>query len=266
MAYEVTDKSTAHGLRTPHGYNTPHKYPSATGEDLTATFEGLSRQLYPTGRAWYMKRGGVFDRLHKGLNRSFIRLINAGRGTLDSVFPDNINFDEDDASLWEYRLGLITNESLSIEVRRDAILRKMAYPNNVRARQHPLFIQGQLQKAGFDVWIHENRFFEGGEWVYRTPTEIAGLSLIATQHGGDTQHGGGTQHGSTGFQVIANQSTPTESYNVGGYGNLWATFFIGGETLGSTAIVPETRLREFKELVLKLKPAHTVAFTFVSYS
>lgn len=266
MPYQVTDESTQHGLNTPYGLNTPHRYPSPSGDDYTTIFENLSRQLYPTGRAWYMKRGGIFDRVHKALNRSFIRLIEDSKSTIDSIFPDNINFDENDASLWEYRLGLITNEGLSIEIRREAILRKIAYPNNVRARQHPLFIQSQLQAAGFDVWVHENKFFEGGEWVYKTPADIVALSLVATQHGGDTQHGGGTQHGSTSFDVIANLSTPVENYSIGGDDNLWATFFIGGETLGDIASVPETRLREFKELVLKLKPAHTVVFTFINYT
>lgn len=265
MPYEVTDRSTQHGLRTPHGMRTPHRYPTTPGESYTDIFEDFTRQLYPTGRVWYMKRGGVFDRFHKAINRSFIRLIEDCGLTLDSFFPDNNNFSEEDATLWEYRLGLVTNESLPLSLRMDAIRRKFTYPGNVIARQHPLFIQSQLQAAGFDVYIHENKFFEGGEWVYKTPGEIAGIGVDNTQHGFGTQHGLGTQHGSSSFEVVANSANPVENYAVGGYDNLWATFFIGGENLGDMASVPESRLYEFKELILKLKPAHTVAYLFVNF-
>lgn len=263
--YETTERSTQHGLNTPYGYNTPHRYPTTPGEDYADIFDGLTRQLYPTGRVWNMKKNGVFYRLHSAINRSFIRFVDACLLFLDSQFPDNVNFTEEDAEIWEYRLGLITNTELSLDVRKQAIKRKMAYPGNQRARQHPLYIQHQLQLAGFDVYIHENRFFEGGQWVYKTPEEVGETSTIATQHGGDTQHGGGTQHGATGYNVIANTVQVVESYGVGGYDNLWATFFIGGEILGDYANIPENRLIEFKELVLKLKPAHTVAFTFINY-
>jgi len=255
--YEVTDKSTQHGLLTPHGYNTPHRYPTA-GIAIIDVFADLARQLYPTGRAWYMNRNGTFENLHKAINRSFVRVVQDSYLTLDSVFPDNDNFSVNDATLWEYRLGLITNSSLDLATRKQIILRKMAYPGNVKARQHPLFIESQLQLAGFNVWVHENT------QPYQTPNDILALSLVGTQHGGITQHGLGTQHGAGGFEVIANLSTTNESYSVGS--NLWATFFIGGQNLGDYANVPANRLQEFKELVLKLKPAHTVAYTFIIYN
>lgn len=251
MPYTVTNKSKQHGLKT------PHRYPTSPEGSTIDMFADLARQLYPTGRAWYMKRGGVFHSLHTAINRSFVRLVQDSQLTLDSIFPDNDNFSENDCSLWEYRLGLITNLSLSLEVRKQAILRKMACPGNVKARQHPLYIQNQLQLAGFNVFVHENTV------PYQTPDDIVSLGLAATQHGGDTQHGIGTQHGSVGFQVIANLSVPNESYSVGS--NLWATFFIGGENLGDMANVSANRLQEFKELVLKLKPAEKVAFIFVNF-
>lgn len=257
MSYIVTNKSTQHGLKTPYGYKTPHRMPTSPEGSAIDIFADLARQLYPTGRAWYMKKGGIFHSLHTAINRSFVRLVQDAQLTLDSCFPDNDNFNENDCALWEYRLGLITNNSLSLAVRKQAILRKMAYPGNVRARQHRLYIESQLQLAGFNVWVHKNLP------PYQTPDDIVSLGLAATQHGGSTQHGIGTQHGSVGFQVIANSSSPNESYSVGS--NLWATFFIGGENLGDMANVPASRLQEFKELVLKLKPAEKVAFIFVNF-
>lgn len=265
MAYEKTEKSTQHGLITPHGYGVPHKWPLGDSEDdITAIFADLARQLYPTGRAFYVKYNSVFYNLHKSLNVSFLRILEDAKSTIDSSLPDNENFSLEDADLWEYRLGLNISNTLPLETRREIILRKMAYPANIKARQHPLFIESQLQAAGFNVWVHENKFFEGGEWVYKTPDEVSTLEVGESQHGGPSQHGDSFQHGASGFSVIANSADPVESFSVG-EGNLWATFFISGEILGDFTTVPEVRLSEFKELVLKLKPAHTVAFTFINF-
>lgn len=257
MAYEKSEKSTMHGMITPHGMRTPHRYPTNPANNLSDILSILIRELYPTGRAWFMKKKGVFFNLHQAINRSTIRLNEDADLTLDSCFPDNDNFDENDASLWEYRLGLSTNENLSLDVRKQAIFRKMSYPGNVRARQSRLFIEDQLQKAGFDVYVHENTF------PYRTPDDIVMLFLNATQHGG-TQHGIGTQHGSAGYDVIANLATSNETFLIGS-NNLYATFFIGGPLLGDMANIDSLRIQEFRELVLKLKPAQTVAFTFINY-
>jgi len=253
--------NTVHKNSTPHGFKTPHRFPSLVGNDLEI-LNALSVQLYPTGRAWYRPENGVFDNFHKAINTSLLRLIQEGRLLIDQTFPDNENFTERDAELWEFRLGLITNDSIDIEIRRGNILRKLGYPNNVRARQNPGFIESQLRSSGFDVYVHENTF------PYKTPNEIAVSVIEPLQHGRglqfETQHGQGSQHGGQSFDVIANSILSFENFSVGD-DNLWATFFIGGVNLGDIAEIKESRLEEFKELVLKLKPAHTVAFTFINY-
>jgi len=255
----MSDNSkTVHGFLTPHGFNTPHKYPFDTTGDLEV-LKNLSIQLYPTGRAWYKPENGVFENLHEAINLSMARLINDGRLFIDGLFPDNENFNAEDAALWEYRLGLITNENIDLELRKNSIKRKLGHPNNVKSRQHPLFIQSQLQLAGFDVWVHENTL------PYRSPADILSVSVGNVLHGDPTQHGNATFHGGNSYSAIANSIAQVESYAIGSNDNLWATFFIGGQVLGDMANVPVTRLREFKELVIKLKPAHTVAFTFINY-
>lgn len=253
--------NTVHKTSTPHGFSTPHKYPSEVGDQIDI-LNDLSIQLYPTGRAWYRPEGGIWENFHEAVNRSFSRLIDDGRSLINTNLPDNSDFTEEDAELWEYRLGLITNDTLDLETRKTAIRRKLGHPNNVKARQHPLFIESQLQLAGFNVFVHENT------QPYQSPSDITAISLPELQHGGigpeETQHGNSTQHGGQSFNVIANSINEIETFAVGD-DNLWATFFIGGEILGDFAEVPYNRLREFKELVIKLKPAHTVAFTFINY-
>lgn len=257
--YEVTEKSTVHGLKTPHGFKTPHRFPTGNKATLSSIMSELASQLYPTGRAFYMLKGFVMDKIHLAFNMSFIRIINDCQSTIDSAFPDNENFNEDDCELWEYRFGIVTDLTLSVSDRRKAIYRRMSRGRNVPARQHKSYIEYQLQLAGFDVYVHENTK------PFRTPQEVISTAIVSVQHGGDTQHGIGTQHGGGSSQVIANSHKPNESYSVGA-NRLWATFFIGGAILGETANIPPKREEEFRELVLKLKPAHLVAFTFINFT
>lgn len=259
MGYEVTNKSTQHGDLTPHGFNTPHRFP-ILGESITDLKLSLTKDLYPTGRAWQIREKSNFEDFHVAINMSYIRLIQDAKRTIDSTLPDNDIFDEEDAVLWEYRLGLISNVFVSLEDRRVAILRKLAFPANIKARQHPLYIESQLQAAGFDVYIHENTI------PYKTPEEIVALVLTNVQHGVPSQHGSQFQHGSSGFDLIANSINSNEIYNVGGDENLWATFFISGVLIENPASVLLQRQKEFRELVLKLKPAHTIAFLLINYT
>ena len=263
--YQVTENSTVFGFKTPFGSKTPFRWPTKIRASLTSIMSGLAVSLYPTGLAFTFPKFGVGDKLHEAINVSFIRIINDCRSTLDSLIPDNENFNSDDCSLWEYRLGLRSNIYANIDDRRSAILRKMSRGRNVKARQSKDYLEYQLQTAGFNVFVHENGFLEGGVWVYKTPLDITGSALNLTQHANSVQHGLGLQHGEVSSQVIANSSKPNESFSVG-FGNQWATFFIGGQVLGTTATIPANREIEFRELVLKLKPLHLVAYTFINFA
>lgn len=262
--YQVTEKSTTFGIKTPFGLKTPFKYPSVSLGSISTLLSDLASQLYPTGRAWYMLKDGIMEKVHLALNMSFIRLIDDSKLTIDSCFPDNTNFSEDDCALWEYRFGMKTNLLLSVEVRREAILRRMARGRNVRARQHITYLQYQLRLAGFDVYLYENAFIVDGARTFKRPQDILALMPDNVQHSLTTQHGLGVQHGGVSPEVIANSYKRNELYSVEDE-YLWATFFIGGATLGTAAEIPESRLEEFRELVLKLKPAHLAAFTFINY-
>jgi uncharacterized protein YmfQ (DUF2313 family) len=224
----------------------------------------LSKQLYPTGRAFKMPLSSEFEKLVKGLGRSEARMYSGANSILNSLLPDNDNFTTQDATDWERRLGMITNSSVSLADRKLSIRRKIAHPGTIPARQNYLYIEGQLQQAGFDVYVHENRFPYGdGSYTQLTPFEASGAISGTFQHG-DAQHGD-IQHGSAYDDKVVNyiDEELDNIFNVGD--NLKFTFFICGPYLGDFADVPFERKDEFRQLILKLKPVQCVAYLFINY-
>ncbi|MCJ7802753.1 MAG: NHL repeat-containing protein [Candidatus Marinimicrobia bacterium] len=216
-----------------------------------------TKQLYPTGRAWWMKKNSIFEKVHLGLAYSESRALSAIRELLDSIIPDNDNFDDVDAFRWERALGLFQQPSISLDDRKAAILRKMQYPGSVPARQHYLFVQGELQKAGFNVYVHENRFGD--------PPSVLnlGASLYGQVKYGQATYGAG---GVTGTRIANHiEESKDAAFNFGSTVNLRATFFIGGKIFPNRANVHIERKSEFRELILRLKPAQTAGSLLIDY-
>lgn len=263
MTYVVTESSTQHGLNTPHGIATPHRLPQQAAATPVDFFKMVAL-LYPTGRAWNLPENGMFAALHASINLSLVQSALDAYATLDATFPDNVNFDVGDATLWEYRYGIEYNASLTLQQRMANIYQAMAFSQGISGQESPKYIEYMLQQAGFDVHIYQNIFFDGGGNLYqKTPQEILGTTVDTTQFGDPTEFGSGTEFGGINFAVIANEEGP-EDYAPGG--NLWATFFISGDTISTQANVSRFRQKEFRRLVLKLKPAHTVAFLLVNFT
>jgi hypothetical protein len=262
----------------------------------------VTKRLYPTGRAFRMPVGGWSEKMHKGLITSEERAWNDAKSVLDSALPDNSNFTEQDATDWERRLGLITNPLVPLSDRKLAITRKINHPGTIKARQHYLYLQGQLRAAGFDVYVFENRFSDGlGGYYTKTPIEVyaellSGQSQLGTGQLGDFQLGSGTaiaedllltevtfpdtqlnmfqlgdQQLSSGVDIeykfkVANHISETEDLMFKTYGtHLKHSFFISANPLGNFADVDINRKDEFRQLILKIKPAHSVAFLFINY-
>jgi hypothetical protein len=175
--------------------------------DIAKETKELNKQLYPNGRAWAYIRGseqvnteitrfvdGLGNPFVDGFGNAFIskssaeaspgkRLNNAFLKSyeklysdiyslLNQILADNEGFDETDASNWERVFGL-SNIGLTLDERKANILRKQGYPNGVAERGNYLFIQDQLQAAGFDVYLHENRFADGsGGWNVVDPDSV----------------------------------------------------------------------------------------------
>lgn len=224
----------------------------------------LTDQLYPSGRVFKLFKGSEFKLLHQGLALSEERAYNDALAILDAILPDNDNFTTDDASDWERRLGLITSEGVSLADRKTAILRKMNHPGTIPARQHFLYLEGQLQAAGFNVFVFENKFPDGGGGIEtRTPGVVSGTSGTLIQHG-PVNHGS-VQHGKSVFDKVVKSINPDIDKNFDVGSNLRSTFFIGDDPVGDFANVDSERESEFRELILKIKPTQSVGFLFINY-
>lgn len=230
----------------------------------------LTKQLYPSGRVFRMSLGGVLDQLHNGLSLSEQQAYDDAVAILDSILPDNDNFLAADATAWERRLGLITNNAVPLADRKLAIIRKINHPGELAARQHYLYIQTQIRLAGFDVYLHENIFdpYPYGDPVTDSAIDLAALfndDFVAV-HGnfehGELAHG---QIGEYGLTLVVNNIDETKDsvFDVGN--NLRSTFFVGGVEVGQFTNVDEERKDEFRQLILRLKPTQTVGYLFINY-
>jgi hypothetical protein len=230
-----------------------------------SSFIKLTKQLYPSGRAFKMADNSYFRKLHEGLSKSEKTAYESAFSILDSAIPDNDNFTADDATAWERRLGLITNTAVSLANRKAAIIRKMNHPGNIPARSNYRFLEGQLQAAGFDVYVHENRFPDGmGGYTTQNPIDLSGgVGAVSPQYG-DFQYGD-QQYGAYYGNIIVNyiEEDVDSLFNIGE--NLRSTFFIGGAVLGDFANVDLSRKKEFRQLILKIKPVQNVGFLFINY-
>ncbi len=211
-----------------------------------------TRQLFPTGRAMRVAEEGITEDFNKGLIKSENELYLFHKGILDSLLPDNSNFVDEDADIWEIRLGIPFNDLATLEERKAAIERKLSHPGDILARQHYLYIEGQLRKADFDVYCHE---YPGGGIP-------AGAILGSAQHG-SIQHGQ-FQHAGTSFNVIANYTDAQRDANFG-INDLVGAFFIGDVVYPNKANVPADRETVFRELVLRLKPAQTPVILLINF-
>jgi hypothetical protein len=273
----------------------------------------LTKTLFPKGRAFKIGVGSVKEKVFNALAESESKAYDDAVSILNQILPDNPNFTTYDAGEWERRLGLITNDFVTLDDRKLAIKRKMNHPGTIPARQHYLYIEGQLQAAGFNVSVTENRFplpatipspmgiiemgvgEMGGEITnvdkyapidpdsLLSQTEQMGLSEM-----GVSEMGG--YFSLNGYEVCANHIDPAKDAdfftdtNISEMGDdgemgememangidfndkLKFTFFVTGLVYPSNALIPFDRKDEFRQLILKLKPANTVAFIFAEYS
>ena len=246
---------------------------------ITEKIIQLTEQLYPKGRAFNLINGGWLKGLHEGLAVSETNTWNDANSVIDhSLLPDNDSFDADDADIWEGRLAIPFSAGATLADRKLAILRKWRYPGEVKARAHRLFIQKQLNDAGFtDVVLYENRVDDGAGGI----TTINPNGYFGFQHG-EFEHGE-LEHGELGGEFLVNyiDASRDENFDLGS--SYATTFFVASslfgtiDSLGVTtpdytasasdilADIPLVRREEFRELLLRLKPAKTIGVLLINY-
>ena len=211
----------------------------------------LSRQLFPTGRAFNYPEGGNLDKLVESLAESEKRAVDNVDSILFQILPDNDDFTADDASKWENRLGMINGSGLPIADRKSAIIRKMNHPGDVPARQSWDYLQNSLQAAGFDVYVHEN---------------LAEVPILGTTIQSGQYQSGQIQSGSAPYLFkVANSLDSEIDKNFIISTDYRSTFVVGGAVFGTSANVSALREKEFRQLILKIKPVQTVAFLYIYY-
>ena len=245
----------------------------------------ITRQLYPTGRAFNMSAGGNFEKLHSGLAESEARAVDDANAILFSILPDNANFTVDDAEDWERRLGMITSPGVSLPDRMAAIIRKMNHPGDIPARQSWDYLQDSLQLAGFDVYVHENipeqspqNFIIAPEMIEMDSAgsemgdggEMANVFSLFPSFFNIPEMGeiemGAVEMDDYSFNnlVVNNISEFLDSY-YSIVDNYRSTFFVGGQIKGTFADVDINRKDEFRQTILRIKPAQSVGILLINY-
>jgi len=208
----------------------------------------------------------IRSQINRALQKSENRALSGANNILDEILPDNVYFSEEDADNWERALGLTNNEGTTLEDRKAKIYRKLAFPGEVKARGAALYIQRELQLAGFNLWVHENRFLIGGvgpDYEAKTFQEVVGIVGQAV-HFPLTLHGS-IQHGAVNEKLIVNSMDAAIDNTFDINGNYERTFFVGGQTLPEFAIVPDSRRIELRQLILTLKQVQTVCYPLITY-
>lgn len=242
----------------------------------------VSKQLYPTGRAYNQNTGTVIESLHNALSKSESQAFEDAKGVLNHILPDNANFLADDAALWENRLGLITNTAVSLADRKLAIQRKMNQPGEYPAKQSADYLEEQLQAAGFSVYVHENipevdiynflitnntvRFGPNRMGTFRYNSTVPNYNSLFDVIRMNTVRMGAVRFNQKVYlNKVANHIEEYKDAYFPIYNNFRSTFFIGGITKGDFANVTAARKEEFRQLILKIKPVQTIGYLLINY-
>lgn len=228
----------------------------------------FTRQSYPKGRAFAFSNDSFLYKLHSALHKSEQRTIDALKNILSQIMPDNEHFSDSNILIWEKRLNIVSNIFTSQEDRKKAILRKLAYPGTIRARQTRLYIEEQLQAAGFPVYVYDNIRTDNGK-----PYTIGIGVQKDTELGLNTELGINTELGGiiTGADLLldsvvinslyANEEKLTAMDEVA----MRSTFIIAGHDIYTQPRISSDREIELRNIILSLKPLGDFAFLNVKY-
>lgn len=216
----------------------------------------IANTLYPTGSAFSVKKGSSRESLHNSIDYTLNGYFNVKDSFLNGLYPDNENITEQEVEFLSYIYGLDYPSGLDFQQKKELLLEKINNSKATNHKQSAIYIEKILNDYGFDVMVTENLNWD-------IPSDL--MTVKQVQHGFNIQHGFGIQMGMESLPVIANSQNPNEPYFYHS-NNSWATFFITGKNgLDEDIPVSNEDIVYFRQLVLRLKPAHVVAILKTSY-
>lgn len=220
------------------------------------------QHLLPTGAAWRTTVESTLRSFFEGLGLTY----DAARAYVDDVYDDLDPWRTRQLALWERQFGL---PGAGSETDRR---RALAAAWKATGGQAPAYLQGVMQAAGFDVYIHE-WWSSGPPFVARDPRDYTSQPLIGSHRCGRVQERCG-RPGVTCNRYLANEVgylvnrdlTRNAPPPVPSDPARWPYFlYWGGETFGAKAPIPAERRAEFEQLLLRICPAQQWLVTMVEY-
>jgi len=226
-------------------------------------FLRVFQHLLPDAAAWRLPYGGTLRKFFEGLAGAPAD----ARAFTDAVYEDLFPATTRQLSEWESQLGLTAN---ALEAVRRA---NLAAEWVATGGQSPSYIQGVLQTAGFDVYVHE--WWESGPnpYVARDPRAYTIEPLIGTIQCGEplAQCGEPLAESSNvlvnePLYLVNKDLTERAPPPIPDDETKWPFFlYIGAETYPEFASVPLSRKTEFHRLILKIRPTQLWVVTLVDY-
>lgn len=248
-------------------------------------------QIFPTGRLWNYTRdlsqeyvsnafvdgegnvftdglGNAFSFTYKAAKYDGRKLLDADIKVIaqvyedvdkitDSCLPDNDNFDITDVEYYE-RLYNIGNSGLTLSQRKQIISDRIANSSLCKYKQTAACIENTLRLNGFDVYVHENRIWNGSEFESELiKPAICGLSKF-----------GMNVFGATGYNYtdsVVNQYDDSVNWDIHNIERSDKIFLICGQNKGDIAYISAERKNEFKLLIAQLKPVYCEAALIINY-
>ncbi len=228
-------------------------------------FFRIIRHLLPDAAAWRAREGGT-----RPIERFLAGLAGGpadARAFIDSAYLDLYPDSTREIEQHEHEFALASTGSEA--QRRSAI----AAAWRATGGQSPSYLQGILQAAGFDVYLHDPWEPGGPPYVSRDPRDYTDPILIGTVQCGDTH----AECGETEAQCDAFlRNSPNYLVNetlvrrppppVPDNPIYWRRFmYVGGATFPDHAPVPIARRAEFEALLLQLRPTSLWIVLLIDY-
>lgn len=219
-------------------------------------FKNSLLRLLPTGSAFRLKVNGNIYKIIESIAELMNEAATNSKSILSKIIPDGLpyfddtlyQFNESDASHWELVLGINVSSAETLENRMKAIYVRM-HDENVS--NHKIYIQDKLRAAGFDVTVFEY-------------DEIKDF-ITAYKHSTTTIHGYNTRHGALQVPDFTTHIANTVKYSDEipiemTLDVMRNSFYIAGATFSDYVNIPIQRMDTFRDMVLRMKPTHRVAF------